>query len=442
MSVFVLDKNKNPLMPCSEKRARKLLTKKEAVIHKRVPFTIRLKDRVLSESTVDPLQIKIDPGSRYTGIALVKTKEMDVHVISLMELQHRGSQIKENMDTRTGHRRFRRNKLRYRPARFNNRTRAEDWLAPSLRHRVETTMSWVDKIRNFAPVGSIVVERVKFDTQKMMNPDISGIEYQQGELAGYEVREYILEKFNRQCVYCDAQNVPLEIEHIQPRSKGGSNRISNLTLSCRPCNQKKSNNPIQDFVKDRTRLERIMRQVKVPLKDSAAVNVTRNILYKCLLSTGLAVETGSGSQTKYNRCRLNIFKTHSLDAVCVGNIGDVYNDIQYVLHIQSRGHGSRSLLTLDKYGFPRGTAQGKPGGRISQIKNHKGFQSGNLVSVYIPETEKNKNAGANMTGRMTWDSFGKNIRINGLRGISIKYCVNIQRSDGYEYMQQKLEKKD
>ena len=92
------------------------------------------------------------------------------------------------------------------------------WLR-SLRHRVEATQNWVKRLRHLAPVTAISLELVRFDMQQMQNPEISGVEYQRGTLAGYEVREYLLEKWQRQCVYCGAiKNVPLQIEHIQPRA--------------------------------------------------------------------------------------------------------------------------------------------------------------------------------------------------------------------------------
>ena len=93
-------------------------------------------------------------------------------------------------------------------------------------------MTWVKRIAKFCPVAGISQELVRFDLQKLENPEISGIQYQQGELQGYEVREYLLEKWGRKCAYCEAENTQLEVEHIKPKSKGGSNRISNLTLSC------------------------------------------------------------------------------------------------------------------------------------------------------------------------------------------------------------------
>ena len=69
----------------------------------------------------------------------------------------------------------------------------------------------------------------------MESPDIEGVEYQRGTLAGVELGEYLLEKCKRTCAYCHTQNVPLEKDHILARSKGGSDRVSNLTLACRPC---------------------------------------------------------------------------------------------------------------------------------------------------------------------------------------------------------------
>lgn len=247
MAVFVLDKRKRPLMPCSEKRARLLLQRGRAVVARLVPFTIRLKDRLGGETQT--LRIKLDPGSKTTGIALVREDEQidqdtgEVHrqayVLWLAELQHRGHQISEALTARRSMRRRRRTaNLRHRAPRFNNRRRPDGWLAPSLQHRVDTTVAWVQRLSIWAPITAISQELARFDMQKMQNPEISGVEYQQGTLAGYEVREYLLEKWHRTCAYCGTKDVPLQIEHIEPRSKGGSNRVSNLTLACEPCNLK------------------------------------------------------------------------------------------------------------------------------------------------------------------------------------------------------------
>ena len=324
MAVLVLDKRKKPLMPCSEKRARLLLERGRAVVHRMRPFTIRLKDRTLEDSALQPLQIKIDPGSKTTGVTVIREDDADPEqqqVVMLIDLDHRGQSIKDALTQRRAFRRRRRNQLRYRPVRFDNRTKPKGWLAPSLQHRVDTTMAWVNRLCRLAPVTGIAMELVRFDMQAMENPEITGVEYQQGTLAGYEVREYLLEKWHRCCAYCGATQVPLEIDHIHPKSRGGSDRISNLTLACRECNQAKGHQPVDAFLAaDPKRLQRIQTQAKAPLKDAAAVNSTRWALFQQLQATGLPVITRSGGLTKYNRQRLGIPKTHALDAACVGPV--------------------------------------------------------------------------------------------------------------------------
>lgn len=191
--VFVLDTNKQPLNLVTPKRARELLTKQKASVFRMYPFTIILKHAV-SNPAPKILTIKLDPGSKVTGIAVLDGE----NVIWVAELEHRGWQIKDSLLTRRYLRRNRRNrKTRYRQAKFNNRKRKEGWLAPSLMHRVVTIETWVKRLCRYAPIISIAMELVKFDTQKLQNPEIDGVEYQQGELAGYEVREYLLEKWGR-----------------------------------------------------------------------------------------------------------------------------------------------------------------------------------------------------------------------------------------------------
>jgi 5-methylcytosine-specific restriction endonuclease McrA len=215
--------------------ARSLLKAGKASVFRMYPFTIVLHKEV--QANPKPLTLKLDPGSKVTGIALLQ----ETLLFWMAELTHRGQQTKDALLSRRQLRRNRRNrKTRYRQARFLNRTRPEGWLAPSLQHRVDTTLTWVKCLSRLAPIGSIVQELVKFDLHLMQNAEISGVEYQQGELRGYEIREYLLEKFNRQCVYCGAKGVPLEIEHVAPRSRGGSNRVSNLTLACQQPSQRES----------------------------------------------------------------------------------------------------------------------------------------------------------------------------------------------------------
>jgi 5-methylcytosine-specific restriction endonuclease McrA len=227
--VFVQDTNHRVLSPCHASVAKRLMDSGRAARWKQYPFTIILKKEV--NDAIEPIELKIDPGSKVTGFALKQKGS----VLWGAELTHRGAAIKQSLESRRALRRGRRNRhTRYRQPRFNNRVRPEGWLAPSLAHRVETTMTWVHRLIKLCPIGSISMELVRFDLQQLENPEISGVEYQQGELAGYEVREYLLNKWNRQCTYCAKDDVPLQIEHIVPKAKGGSHRISNLCLACEP----------------------------------------------------------------------------------------------------------------------------------------------------------------------------------------------------------------
>ncbi|MDJ0621036.1 MAG: RNA-guided endonuclease IscB [Calothrix sp. MO_192.B10] len=347
--VFVIDTNKQPLNPVTPKRARELLTKRKAAVFRMYPFTIILKHAV-PNPVLKPLTIKLDPGSKITGIAILDGE----NVIWVAELEQRGWQIKDSLESRGSLRRSRRNrKTRYRQPRFNNRKRKEGWLAPSLMHRVLTIETWVKRLYRYAPITQTAMELVKFDTQKMQNPEIGGVEYQQGELAGYEVREYLLEKWGRKCAYCEKVGVPLQIEHIHPRAKGGSNRVSNLTLSCERCNTKKGTKSIDEFLKkDASRLEKIKRRALTPLKDTAAVNSTRWALFRTLRNI-LPTTTGTGGQTKYNRTRLELPKQHWIDAACVGKVEKLNLLTQQPLRIKCNGWGTRQMCGTNKYGFVR-----------------------------------------------------------------------------------------
>ena len=278
-------------------------------------------------------------------------------------------------------RRVRRNRhTRYRPAKFSNRTRPKGWLTPSLQHRVETTLTWVTRLTKVAPIASITQELVRFDLQQLENPEISGIEYQQGVLHGYEIREYLLNKWERTCAYCGVTNTPLQIEHIHPKAKGGSNRISNLCLACDACNKKKGTQDVEQFLSKKPEiLKRILSQAKRPLKDAAAVNSTRWALFNRLRTTGLPVSTGSGGLTKFNRTRLNLAKTHWLDAACVGNVESLKILTNKPLLIKATGHGTRQMCRTDKFCFPS---------RFPGLSLLKGFKREILSKQSLPLAKK------------------------------------------------------
>lgn len=419
--VLVLDTNRKPLNPCIPGVARGLLKAKKARVFRRYPFVIILNKVVDDEPK--QMQLKLDPGSKVTGIALIQESKL----VWGAELQHRGQQIKDALTSRRQLRRGRRNrKTRYRQARFLNRTRKKGWLAPSLNHRVETTMTWVNRLRKFAPISEISQELVKFDLQKLENPEISGIEYQHGELFGYEVREYLLEKWDRQCAYCGAKAIPLQVEHIKARANGGTNRISNLTLACEKCNQKKGTQDIEQFLKKKPEvLKKILTQAKKPLKDATAVNATRWELYRRLKSTGLSVEVGSGGRTKFNRCRLSLPKRHFIDAGCVGNIENLLVKTNQPLLIKATGHGTRQMCRTDKHGFPSRY--------VPRDKFVKGFQTGDIVKAIVITGKKVGKYVGRVAVRST-GSFNISTKNRLVQGISHKFCKRIHAKDGYSYV--------
>lgn len=426
MKVFVIDSDKRPLSPCSSARARLLLRQGKAAVWRTFPFTIILKQS-MPDATVKPLTVKLDPGSRTTGIAIV---DKDGGVMFAAELTHRGQAIKADLETRRAVRNSRRyRKTRYRAPRSKSRRMNganKQKLPPSLQHRVLTTLTWVNRFQRICRVDELSVERVKFDMQLLRGPEISGVEYQQGTLAGYTVREYLLEKHRRTCVYCGAKDMPLQVEHIVPRAKGGTNSITNLTLACGPCNLKKGSQDLKDFLKDPAKRARILAQVRAPLCDAAAVNTTRNALFAALLNTGLPVETGTGAQTKMNRTAQGLPKEHWVDAACVGDSGARVNipDGLRPQRITATGRGNRRMCRTDKFGFPITAAKGK--------RSVNGISTGDYVRIVQP---RGKYAGAHF-GRITGiRAVGTvDIKIDG-KAVSFhsKLVKVIQKNDGYNY---------
>jgi 5-methylcytosine-specific restriction endonuclease McrA len=421
-AVFVIDCDRTPCNPVHPAVARKLLSEQKAAVFRQYPFTI-----VLKEKRVDTpnLRIKIDPGAKFTGLALVSDK----NIVWAAELEHRGFTIRESLTSRKQQRRSRRMRnTRYRKPRFLNRRRQEGWLPPSLMSRVYNIQTWVNRLCKLAPVKAISQELVKFDTQKMINPEVNEIEYQRGELWGYEVRQYLLEKFNHTCVYCGATDKPFNLDHFHPKSKGGSDRVSNLVLSCVECNQAKSNKLPAEFLSDRLDiLAKIDKQRKQPLADAAAVNATRWKLKQALESIGLPVELGSGGLTKYNRQRLNISKSHWTDAACVGqSTPNTLNINGYQpLIIKAMGRGSRQMVKPDKYGFPRTSP------KLRQ-KSFYGFMTGDIVKAVVTKGKKIGTYVGRIAVRKT-GNFNIKTKTDTVQGISHKYCRHLHKSDGYTY---------
>ena len=417
--VLVIDKRKRPCNTISAAYARILLFTKQAVIHKRFPFTIRLRNdnAVLKDRSYT---VKLDPGSRTTGVAIADNQDQ---VVMLAEIEHRGHIIKRNLDSRRAVRRSRRQrKTRYRLARFQNRTKPEGWLAPSVKSRADNVINFVKKYKKLLNINKVMIENVSFDTAQMSSDTkLWGSDYQQGNLYNKNLREFIFSKTKGRCSYCGEKAE--EIDHIIPRSNGGTNSTNNLTPACRSCNEKKSNLSLKEFGKLMNKDYSQLEPKKLP-KDAAIVQSARNYMVKEISKLVPDTTTHDAWLTKYNRNQLGLSKQHYYDALSVGNTANYKFLTDKVLQISAKGRGSRQMCSMNSYGFPRTSAKSS--------KSVKGFQTGDIVKAVVPTGSKQ----GEYLGRVAVRSSGSfDIKTNKetIQGIGHQYCCIIQRSDGYLY---------
>ena len=306
--IYVLNMRGQPLMPTKAAKANHLLKMGKAKVVKRTPFTIQLK--YATGETKQEIILGIDSAFKTIGYsARTRTAELISGEVLLR------TDIPDKLKEKAMYRRGRRNRnTQYREPRFLNRSIPKGWFAPSIEHKINTHLELIKKIEKLLPITKIDVEVATFDAQKIQNPEISGIEYQQGELQGYEVREYLLEKFQRKCAYCGKTDIPLEIEHVIPSSRGGSDRVSNLTIACHKCNQKKGNKTAIEF--GHPEIEALC---KKSLKASAFMNTIRWELVKRLkeLYGQTTINHTYGYITKKLRIELGLEKSHVNDAFAI-----------------------------------------------------------------------------------------------------------------------------
>ena len=347
LRVYVLNMRKEPLMPCTPGKARHLLEAGKAKIIQRTPFTIQL--LYATGESKQSITLGIDPGYSYIGFsAVTDTTELISGELTLR------NDIKRLLEQRASYRRTRRSRLWHREPRFNNRSKPIGWLPPSIQHKLDSHLNLIDKIKALLPITSTIIEIATFDQQRIQNPEISGIEYQQGTLQGYNIREYLLEKFNHKCAYCNKSNIPLEIEHIIPKSRGGSNRVSNLTIACHVCNQSKNNLTAAEFGHPS-----IQAQAKKPLRSTAFMNTIKKRLFETLIITSSSTSYTYGYITKRNRILLNIPKSHYNDAFIIATGTTQHRIKPYTLtqirrnnrSIQTNRKGYKPSIRKQRYSF-------------------------------------------------------------------------------------------
>jgi hypothetical protein len=332
MLVFVINKHGESLMPCKQSKARKLLKEKKAKIISYKPFTIQL--LYGSSGYIQETNIGIDLGAKYIGVAIQSQNKVIVKgTIKLRD------DIKSNLETKKIYRRSRRNrKTRYRKARFLNRvsTKKQGWLPPSIQSRIDNTFFWIDKFYNLLPNPNLNIEVGKFNVQKMINPEIKGKEYQQGETFGYyDVRYYVLDRDNYTCQVCKkSKDKIFNTHHIIYKSKGGSDKPSNLITVCVDCHTHENHQEgevLWKWMKDKK---------KVPqYKEAPFMNTLRRKVFNKYPNAKIVY----GSWTTPNRKEYGLEKEHYNDALVISGITKNFKDDAGLFVIKQFRKKKRSL---------------------------------------------------------------------------------------------------
>ena len=337
----ILDRHGEPLMPTTRLgKVYRLLKTKKAHIVSYEPFTIQL-DYEPDTHVIQPMTLGVDSGAIHSGYSVANEHREYYN----SEVIARDNISKNILDKQMYRRNRRSRKTRYRKPRFNNRkNKKKGWLPPSLQQKIAVQMNEIDHLHHYFPIETIIVEVAEFDIQKIKNPDISGIEYQQGTLQGYNIRNYLLEKHRRKCFYCGKTVSSFEVEHMLPKSRGGSNRIDNLTLSCHDCNEKKGTLTAEEFIqqtlstkKAATKLKQLPNEKRL-FKYMAHMNATRWALYNAIKERYPNVKMTYGYITKYNRIQAGLPKAHHIDAKCITGFATVPSMGQTVVKMKMRRH--------------------------------------------------------------------------------------------------------
>lgn len=316
----VLSSDGYPLVPCRPERARQLVQQGKAVSRWRQGiYHIKLTNRTRADCVVPhPYELNILPGADSSGYAITLTYSTGHRIpAAIYERDHDGKAISRRLARRANYRRSRRYRLPYRKPTGHNRHKPKGWLAPSQEHQLEQHKRLIDALTALYPIGLIRIQVSRFDTTLMQNPHISAEEYQQGTLYGWHLREYIRYRDQYRCVYCDATNTRLELDHIIPLAHGGPTRPGNLVCSCRNCNQQKADQTLEQFLAhDPARAARIRKQAKGQRFQAATqMNILTPRIVAHAAQTGLPIRRTTGVTTAWQRRRLGIDKSKSYDAI-------------------------------------------------------------------------------------------------------------------------------
>jgi hypothetical protein len=327
LRVFVINMRNKPLMPATPGRARHLLKQDRAVVVKRSPFTIQL--LYPTGEAKQPITLGIDSGYKHVGLSATTDKQELYSAEVILR-----TDIPKKLQQRRMYRRNRRSRLWHRPPRFLNRGK-KGWLAPSIQHKLDSHIRLVEQIKRILPITRTIVEVASFDIQKIKNPDISGVEYQQGEQLGFwNIREYVIHRDNHTCQHCKGRSKDkiLQVHHIYGKKEGATDRPEELLTVCKTCHENHHagvdiipTNPITRF-----KPETFMTTVRWKLTNS------------------LDCEHTYGHITKHNRIVANISKSHANDAFIIA--GGNGQERSQPLQVKQVRRNNRSIQ-LNRKGF-------------------------------------------------------------------------------------------
>jgi N6-L-threonylcarbamoyladenine synthase len=347
MLVYVLNKSGLPLMPCSSGKARRLLKKGLAKVVKRKPFTIQL--MVMNGGTTQPIVLGVDSGYSHIGLSAV-TDKREVYSAGITL---RDDIVKLNSERRQYRRSRRNRKTWYREPRFLNRKKDKGWLAPSIQHKLDSHIKVINQINQILPISKIVVEVASFDIQRIKNPDIESVEYQNGEQKGFwNVREYVLHRDGHVCQYCKGKSGDrvLEVHHLKSRQVGG-NSPDNLITLCRTCHKKVTEG-------------KITLDVEIPkgYKQETFMSTVRWLLINKLeeIYQNIPVVPTFGYVTKSNRILLGLEKSHINDAFAMVGSGNISRCKPFIVEQSRRNNRA---LQCNRKGY-------KPGIRKVRYQYH------------------------------------------------------------------------
>lgn len=407
-----------PLMPCKPQKARKLLIAKKAKIISYKPFTIQL--TIATGETTQDVDIGVDTGSSHIGICIRSNDK----VLAKGEITLRND-VKSLLDTRRILRRSRRNrKTRYRKAKFLNRKKPDGWLPPSIQSKIYNEFMWIDRFCSLVPNPKLHIEVGKFDVAKMINPDIEGKEYQEGQTKGYyDVRYFVFARDNYTCQVCGkSKGKILQTHHIVYRSNGGTNRADNLITVCTDCHTSENHKPGGILYKWQEKHKKV-KQYKEP--------VFMNIIRRRIFEKYPDAEISYGSETIIKRKNLGLEKTHYNDAIAISGITEIKeNEDSYFIIVQARKK-KRSLHEAT----PRKGRSIKNVGAKRNGKNTKSYKGFFLNDKVVFDNKVGWISGFCDGSCYVQDIFGNYITMysKNYKQITISRCKLINKNNSWRF---------